>query len=352
MLNLGTKGGIVTVQLGFAKKGTGKPLWKVWFWKQAGGWMCQADLLLSEVKAVGGSATQLFTTALPQHSHMGHLAMSQMRVLPQGASDHKSNSVVEFLFLCNWCLFLNLRKSLLKNVVQQLLTPFQLWKPPNVTRWESRETKCRGLKAETVECDDYFRTPFLCSTGTCSPEALLMHHLTHTNTKINTVVANHIPRVESQWVIHGRNVVMFTNVYLSFGCFTRYRMYRKSQTTGFPSLITIFSAPNYLDVYNNKGKEGCIACSFQWLVIWTPLCHFHSFPQGNITFTRIITGLRSVQNLITASGNSWRLVTLWMASFYWRDSVWHNNSIRPVIVTFVAKVVSIFLIKACQYLVS
>lgn len=35
----------------------------------------------------------------------------------------------------------------------------------------------------------------------------------------------------------------------------RYRMYRKSQETGFPSLITIFSAPNYLDVYNNKGLE-------------------------------------------------------------------------------------------------
>lgn len=35
----------------------------------------------------------------------------------------------------------------------------------------------------------------------------------------------------------------------------RYRMYRKSQTTGFPSLITIFSAPNYLDVYNNKGRR-------------------------------------------------------------------------------------------------
>ncbi|XP_067828855.1 serine/threonine-protein phosphatase 2B catalytic subunit beta isoform isoform X2 [Heptranchias perlo] len=34
--------------------------------------------------------------------------------------------------------------------------------------------------------------------------------------------------------------------------FICYRMYRKSQTTGFPSLITIFSAPNYLDVYNNK----------------------------------------------------------------------------------------------------
>ena len=29
-------------------------------------------------------------------------------------------------------------------------------------------------------------------------------------------------------------------------------MYKKCQSTGFPSLITIFSAPNYLDVYNNK----------------------------------------------------------------------------------------------------
>lgn len=31
-----------------------------------------------------------------------------------------------------------------------------------------------------------------------------------------------------------------------------YRMYRKTQTTGFPSVITVFSAPNYLDYYNNK----------------------------------------------------------------------------------------------------
>ncbi|UJR32111.1 hypothetical protein I4U23_019579 [Adineta vaga] len=31
-----------------------------------------------------------------------------------------------------------------------------------------------------------------------------------------------------------------------------YRMYRKSAETGFPSLITIFSAPNYLDAYRNK----------------------------------------------------------------------------------------------------
>jgi len=32
----------------------------------------------------------------------------------------------------------------------------------------------------------------------------------------------------------------------------RYRMYRKTKTTGFPSVMTIFSAPNYLDVYANK----------------------------------------------------------------------------------------------------
>ncbi|CAI7662457.1 unnamed protein product [Penicillium crustosum] len=31
-----------------------------------------------------------------------------------------------------------------------------------------------------------------------------------------------------------------------------YRMYRKTQTTSFPSVMTIFSAPNYLDRYNNK----------------------------------------------------------------------------------------------------
>lgn len=44
-----------------------------------------------------------------------------------------------------------------------------------------------------------------------------------------------------------------------------YRMYRKSQTTGFPSLITIFSAPNYLDVYNNKG----IMHTYLWMVhVW------------------------------------------------------------------------------------
>ncbi|KAF8531397.1 serine/threonine protein phosphatase 2B [Gautieria morchelliformis] len=31
-----------------------------------------------------------------------------------------------------------------------------------------------------------------------------------------------------------------------------YRCYRKTAATGFPAVMTIFSAPNYLDVYNNK----------------------------------------------------------------------------------------------------
>ncbi|KAI8378828.1 serine/threonine-protein phosphatase 2B catalytic subunit A1 [Choanephora cucurbitarum] len=31
-----------------------------------------------------------------------------------------------------------------------------------------------------------------------------------------------------------------------------YRMYRKNKSTGFPALMTIFSAPNYCDTYNNK----------------------------------------------------------------------------------------------------
>jgi serine/threonine-protein phosphatase 2B catalytic subunit len=31
-----------------------------------------------------------------------------------------------------------------------------------------------------------------------------------------------------------------------------YRMYKRTKATSFPAVITIFSAPNYLDVYNNK----------------------------------------------------------------------------------------------------
>lgn len=50
----------------------------------------------------------------------------------------------------------------------------------------------------------------------------------------------------------GRNKCYFYDFEKTNHVFFRYRMYRKSLVTGFPSLITIFSAPNYLDVYNNK----------------------------------------------------------------------------------------------------
>lgn len=34
---------------------------------------------------------------------------------------------------------------------------------------------------------------------------------------------------------------------------TRYMMHRRTPTKRFPSVITVFSAPNYLDVYHNRG---------------------------------------------------------------------------------------------------
>ena len=33
----------------------------------------------------------------------------------------------------------------------------------------------------------------------------------------------------------------------------RYRSYRKSRKTGLSPVVTLYSAPNYLDVYDNKG---------------------------------------------------------------------------------------------------
>src|ERR1700735_4702190 len=40
---------------------------------------------------------------------------------------------------------------------------------------------------------------------------------------------------------------------LTFPSHSRYTMHRKTPTKKFPSVITIFSAPNYLDVYHNRG---------------------------------------------------------------------------------------------------
>jgi hypothetical protein len=49
-----------------------------------------------------------------------------------------------------------------------------------------------------------------------------------------------------------RMLGIFFFVLYKLNLFGSYRMYRKTRTTQFPAVMTIFSAPNYLDVYNNK----------------------------------------------------------------------------------------------------
>ncbi len=65
-------------------------------------------------------------------------------------------------------------------------------------------------------------------------------------------------------MVHIRTLKLLTMQILSLFSKFRYRMYRKSQTTGFPSLITIFSAPNYLDVYNNKVISETVILFSRW----------------------------------------------------------------------------------------
>ena len=77
------------------------------------------------------------------------------------------------------------------------------------------------------------------------------------------ILLNVSPGLGFEWIWIKFFVVPIRCPYCPLCLLVRYRMYRKSQTTGFPSLITIFSAPNYLDVYNNKGKRrGLFSCFF------------------------------------------------------------------------------------------
>ena len=64
----------------------------------------------------------------------------------------------------------------------------------------------------------------------------------------------------------------------SFHPCSRYKMYKKNRVTLFPSLITIFSAPNYLDVYGNKGEEKALH---------TPPPLTHSYTHNNNSIVAI-----------------------------------------------------------------
>lgn len=107
------------------------------------------------------------------------------------------------------------------------------------------------IRAHEAQDAGYVFLPFLFFFHLCTNMHLLGVYKIQRCTPFHTgTVFAHIV-YESKWKCF----------YLPFPSSHRYRMYRKSQTTGFPSLITIFSAPNYLDVYNNKG-ESCFLS--QW----------------------------------------------------------------------------------------
>lgn len=110
------------------------------------------------------------------------------------------------------------------------------------------------------------------------------------------------------------NNLHFCSFSVSF-FWNRYRMYRKSQTTGFPSLITIFSAPNYLDVYNNKVRKGelGITVRYNWfiLLLFFFLFFFCCFHRQLYSNTKIMSWIfdSSIAHLIPIG-----FPILWMCS--------------------------------------
>jgi len=65
-------------------------------------------------------------------------------------------------------------------------------------------------------------------------------------------------------------------------------MYRKNDVSGFPAVITMFSAPNYLDVYNNKGQR-CVVVIERLRVLfshaphWSVPCTSRSQTRASVT---------------------------------------------------------------------
>ena len=60
-------------------------------------------------------------------------------------------------------------------------------------------------------------------------------------------------------------------------CYNRYKLHVKRASTGFPTVITIFSAPNYVDIYGNKGllfvsMMQLSSCRFFSMVVLCGMC--------------------------------------------------------------------------------
>src|SRR5205814_4746808 len=79
-----------------------------------------------------------------------------------------------------------------------------------------------------------------------------------------------------------------------------YRMYRKTRTTGFPSVMTIFSAPNYLDVYNNKAAV---------LKYENNVMNIRQFSEYTLNLAKIYLTFKQTALLIRTGSP-----TLWMSS--------------------------------------
>lgn len=66
-----------------------------------------------------------------------------------------------------------------------------------------------------------------------------------------------------------------------------YRMYKQNAQTGFPALMTIFSAPNYLDVYGNKGAILIYGkkCGHLFILPFGTESHFRVSDDSKTTFS-------------------------------------------------------------------
>lgn len=126
-----------------------------------------------------------------------------------------------------------------------------------------------------------------------------------------------------------------------FSCSLSYRMYRKSQTTGFPSLITIFSAPNYLDVYNNKGLNwGFLSATWSptstsqhtWFIMYDPV----NLKMKKLKFSMILMWLLNSivdQHLlfiysILTSRLSWKGLIFFVQSLCLKYEMWPRHVVN------------------------